>query len=95
MRIDTLTSAAEVGTTHQLILELVGTDATVALPMTSTGTDTWSLDHSTADYDVQATITRGTTNLTLGLTSGTVQTALGPLTLTPTTVVLGTYPTSN
>lgn len=82
------------GVSHALRLEMPGIRASAALPLVQTGVDTWDLDLVRDAYELHGTVSRTSTNLTLALSSGSVSTATGPLTLQSASVTLSQVPTN-
>lgn len=77
--------------THALEVEVRGTWASFSVPLISTGTDTWSFDVDNSAYNAAGTVTRGTDDLTIAVTSGGVTDGL---TFTSSSVTLDELPTS-
>lgn len=80
------------GETHVLHFEIQGGTVHRTLLLTQTSLGRWDLDQSGASWSLEGKVARNPGTLTLYLDAGSFTTAQGTTQLTPTEVVLSSYP---
>ena len=88
VRVAPIIASASSGVTEALRLEIAGTWGFAALPLVQTAPDTWSLDVVRPSYEAHGSVSRTASGLTLALTSGTITTSTGSISLQATSVTL-------